>query len=127
MADLQYAKRVVLDYYADLDALLQGNGSVDDVARDSGKAGDVDAVALVGSSFDDARTHTEDMMRQSGRVYVPPFDDPDLTDAAARLARDRAVPATAQAEFAVASHAKAGSPSVWLCPLFLVVSEGTRA
>lgn len=37
----------------------------------------------------------------------PPFDDPDLTDAAARLARDRDVPATAQAEFAVASHAKA--------------------
>ena len=32
MADLQHAKRVVLDYYADLDSLLRGNGSVDDVA-----------------------------------------------------------------------------------------------
>nr|WP_319384963.1 thiolase family protein [uncultured Roseibium sp.] len=37
----------------------------------------------------------------------PPFADPDLTEAAARLAQDRKIPATVQAEFAVASHAKA--------------------
>lgn len=37
----------------------------------------------------------------------PPFDDPDLTEAAARLAKDWNIPATAQAEFAVASHARA--------------------
>lgn len=37
----------------------------------------------------------------------PPFADPDLTEAAARLAHDRKIPATAQADFAIASHAKA--------------------
>ena len=35
-------------------------------------------VILHGSSFDDARTHMEVMQRQSGCVYVPPFDDPDV-------------------------------------------------
>lgn len=37
----------------------------------------------------------------------PPFADPDLADAAARLAKTRGITSTAQAEFAVASHAKA--------------------
>lgn len=37
----------------------------------------------------------------------PPFSDPDLTEAAARLAGDRKISATVQAEFAVASHARA--------------------
>lgn len=37
----------------------------------------------------------------------PPFADPDLTEAAARLAGDRKITAAAQAEFAIASHARA--------------------
>lgn len=37
----------------------------------------------------------------------PPFDDPDLTEAAASLAAERNISRKAQAEFAVASHEKA--------------------
>jgi len=37
----------------------------------------------------------------------PPYADPDLAEAAARLATDRAISREAQAEFAIASHAKA--------------------
>jgi threonine dehydratase len=35
-------------------------------------------VILHGSSFDDARVHMEAMMEESGRVYIPPYDDPDV-------------------------------------------------
>lgn len=37
----------------------------------------------------------------------PPYDDPDLAEAAARLAGDRAIKRKDQAEFAIASHARA--------------------
>ena len=33
-------------------------------------------VVLVGDSFDDARAHCETLTRETGRTYIPPFDDP---------------------------------------------------
>ncbi len=33
-------------------------------------------VVLSGDSFDDAKTHCDELTRKTGRVYVPPFDDP---------------------------------------------------
>jgi threonine dehydratase len=35
-------------------------------------------VVLHGNSFDEARTHMEGMIAETGCVYVPPFDDPDV-------------------------------------------------
>ncbi|MCC7042364.1 MAG: threonine ammonia-lyase, biosynthetic [Acidobacteria bacterium] len=33
-------------------------------------------VVLAGDSFDDAKAHCETLTRESGRTYIPPFDDP---------------------------------------------------
>jgi threonine dehydratase len=33
-------------------------------------------VVLAGDSFDDAKAHCEALTRESGRTYIPPFDDP---------------------------------------------------
>ena len=35
-------------------------------------------VVLSGESFSDAWRHTQDMIRQSGAVFIPPFEDPDV-------------------------------------------------
>jgi threonine dehydratase len=33
-------------------------------------------VVLAGDSFDDAKVHCETLTRETGRIYIPPFDDP---------------------------------------------------
>jgi len=33
-------------------------------------------VVLAGDSFDDAKAHCETLTRETGRIYIPPFDDP---------------------------------------------------
>ncbi len=45
---------------------------VNNVKRLGGKA------VLVGDSFDDARRHSEKLMKEKGMVYVHPYDDPDV-------------------------------------------------
>lgn len=35
-------------------------------------------VVLFGESFSDAWLHTQDLIRQTGAVFIPPFDDPDV-------------------------------------------------
>ena len=35
-------------------------------------------VVLSGESFSDAWRHTQDLIRQSGAVFIPPFEDPDV-------------------------------------------------
>ncbi|MEL7528190.1 MAG: thiolase family protein [Pseudomonadota bacterium] len=56
----------------------------------------------------------------------PPFSDPDLTEAAARLAGGRKISATAQAEFAIDSHARAlRENEQWLANL-VPCSKGAR-
>ncbi len=35
-------------------------------------------VVLWGESFSDAWLHTQELIRQSGAVFIPPFDDPDV-------------------------------------------------
>lgn len=35
-------------------------------------------VVLFGESFSDAWLHTQDLIRQSGCVFIPPFEDPDV-------------------------------------------------
>ena len=35
-------------------------------------------VVLSGESFSDAWLHTQELIRQSGAVFIPPFDDPDV-------------------------------------------------
>ena len=35
-------------------------------------------VVLSGESFSDAWQHTLDLIKESGCIYIPPFDDPDV-------------------------------------------------
>lgn len=35
-------------------------------------------VVLSGESFSDAWQHTQDLIRQSGCIFIPPFEDPDV-------------------------------------------------
>jgi len=35
-------------------------------------------IVLHGSSYDDARMHADELARERGMVFVPPFDDPDV-------------------------------------------------
>ena len=35
-------------------------------------------IVLSGSSYDDARAHADELVEQTGMVFVPPFDDPEI-------------------------------------------------
>lgn len=91
-----------------LDAILQGARLIESGAADCVLAGGTESF-----SRSPIRMHRpfdplgEPAAYQRPAFAPPQYDDPDLADAAARLAAQRGISREAQVDFAVASHAKA--------------------
>ena len=95
-----------------LDAILQGVRLIESGAADCVLAGGAESFSRA-----PIRMHRPLDGKGEPSVYArpafapPPYNDPDLADAAARLAAERRISREAQAEFAVSSHSRAREAS----------------
>lgn len=91
-----------------LDAILQGARLIESGAAEYVLAGGSESFSRAPIRMHRPGTTTETPSPYDRPAFAPPpFDDPDLTDAAADLAERRGISRLAQADFAVASHEKA--------------------
>lgn len=93
-----------------LDAILHGVRLIESGAADCVIAGGAESFSRAPIRMTRPRTQGEAPLSYDRPSFAPPpYDDPDLAEAAARLAAERIINRRDQAAFAVTSHEKAGA------------------